>query len=652
MLSAIIIFLILGLGFGALSILVAVNLPAFQLNRLYKKFIGTKNWVVSIMLAAVAGLFVMSMFIFIVLLGGGLSNALNWTAVCFGGFAFGGGIFFVVDMFILRYYKPIPEQNKLQKRIFLGLYYASYVLVLLGVTCLLEGMTPLLTFPLVNGFSINNDKFWVTPDDVIRDGAFTIRFYGLFILTGFVIVYRIGDHKMYQQYGKHGLLDSTLIVALVSGIAGARLWYCIAEGVPFLDAAGNPQWITGIMNGGLAVQGGVIAGILFCALWFKWRNPQYKLFVVADIVIPAILIAQAIGRWGNFFNQEVYGGISAAPEVWNVLLPSWLYNNMVIGGLFRVPFFLIESTLNLVGYVLICVVIKRLTKRWWCIGDGAGLYFIWYGVVRAIMEPLRDPKFIMSGSQGNTPISLAMSIVFIVAGVLFIIGNHLIRYFYEKKKSERRAKLQYDNVIFDFDGTLVNSDIMLYNTFNLLYRKYKPEETITPEETQEFSGPPMAETLKKLFPDQDQELMMNEYKRLSAIREEDVVLYPNVINMLKTLRRNDVVIALFTNKSRSGVLKQMKQLKIDKYFSLVVAQEDLKEPKPSPDGINQIIEKLGLDISRTLFVGDSLYDYQAGQAAGIDTAIVQWSPRLDSTWAPQYIINDAFDVVGVVNATV
>ena len=172
----------------------------------------------------------------------------------------------------------------------------------------------------------------------------------------------MNNNETYKKYGEHGLIDSLFIVAFLAGILGARLWYClILEPEYFL--ANPSEIILGIMKGGLAIQGGAICGFAvgvgFVLIFRKYIDVRFLM----DIAVPTILIAQAIGRWGNFFNQEVYGKI--APD-WIVnILPTIVRKNMFIDGEYRLPLFLIESLINIGGYFFIRYFLGKVWAYWY-----------------------------------------------------------------------------------------------------------------------------------------------------------------------------------------------------------------------------------------------------------------------------------------------
>lgn len=285
------------------------------------------------------------------------------------------------------------------------------ILSLISGFMLLDGLTYLdiLKFPLISGIKIGE--------------SFQIRFYALFILSGAIFVYFLCDAYVFRKYGKHGILENLFYVAFPAGIVGARIWYVIGNWkVERFNE--NPWKAFEMWKGGLAIMGGAVFGALAGIIFIFLRRKYLNLRWTADLVVPTILIAQAIGRWGNFFNQEVYGAIADVNN-W-MFLPATIREQMIIGGDFRVPLFLIESIVNLTGYFVIRYVVGRALAKWTIIGDQAASYMIWYGLTRFIMEPLRNPRYKM-GAGGDW--SWIWSIIFIALGILLIGANHIYNHY-------------------------------------------------------------------------------------------------------------------------------------------------------------------------------------------------------------------------------
>ncbi len=279
-----------------------------------------------------------------------------------------------------------------------------------------------------------NPNLLVLPREFIQIGSFTIYWYAIFILTGAVVTYYVSQYFIKKDGYPHVTLENCFFIVFPAGIIGARIWYVLSSLSEYQD-----NWLN-VFNfrlGGLAIQGGVTLGVLAGIWYFKKYYPKMALRYAMDIVIPNILIAQAIGRWGNFFNQEVYGACLPTAKFW--FLPNFIVeqmsNGICLAGYTAVPLFLYESLLNTIGFILITFVLRKFWKKGRHFGDLAALYFIWYGVVRALLEPLRDSEYIMYIFGIKT--SVATSIAFIIFGIVFMILSRRIDL--RKNKHEKVA---------------------------------------------------------------------------------------------------------------------------------------------------------------------------------------------------------------------
>ncbi len=266
-----------------------------------------------------------------------------------------------------------------------------------------------------------------------------ITWYSVIVLTGAIVAYLVSKYfykkdEAYKTYPD--LLETLFLICFPAGLLGARIWYIFSELDYYLA---DPISMIKIWEGGIAIQGGVIGGVLAGLIVLKVKKVNITFRRMADIVVPNILIAQSIGRWGNFFNQEVYGACIPKENVsW---IPNFILNNMNGGriycrvGYVATPLFLYESLLTLLGFILISIVIRKFyTKR--ADGELGCMYLVYYGIVRIIMEPMRDETYIMR-IFGNMSMSIFMSAVFIVVGVGLFITLKVLQY---KKKKEEIVK--------------------------------------------------------------------------------------------------------------------------------------------------------------------------------------------------------------------
>ncbi|MCI2110937.1 MAG: prolipoprotein diacylglyceryl transferase [Bacilli bacterium] len=323
--------------------------------------------------------------------------------------------------FYLYYYKPKMEPK--QRKLCRILMFVGIPLVFVFFLLWTQGCAPYIAYPLVSGFTISSTGFkWVR--GTYSGGDFHVAFYAFTMLFGVLVCYWVGDHRFYKEFHKHGILDNVAIFAFLCGVLGARVWYVIGNWTrDGFDR--NPASIFAIWNGGLTIMGGALGGVIGGVIFMMLRRKYVNIRWAMDVIVPTILLAQCIGRWGNFLNQEVYGGVVNVADGW-AWLPLFIQKNMQMGlpdGQIHVPLFLIEGTINLAGYFLIAWGIGKTFKRYLAKGDLAGCYFMWYGIIRMILEPFRDSAYNMGA---DNEWSIWSSLVYVILGAGFIVFNHLL----------------------------------------------------------------------------------------------------------------------------------------------------------------------------------------------------------------------------------
>ena len=403
----------------------------------------------------------------------------NYLQAIFGGLIFACSLGVGINSFIIHYYrKGLPE--KLDKVLFYSLMGCIPVVVL-SLFLWTDGFADMggYHYLLPNGISFTQG--FVRPDKGDRPN---IAFYALCILSGAVFVYFLCDHKMYLEYGKHGTLDATFLIAFPAGILGARIAYVIGnwklDGFDARVARGEWWSIFAIWEGGLTILGGAIAGILVGVLVYMKTNKGRSIFRAVDIIVPTILIAQAVGRWGNFFNCEVHGGL--VPEEYWGWLPRIIFNNAhyssAIGngwakeGYLYAPLFFIEFLVNLFGYFVIAHLFGIKLKKITAPGDLAFGYVIWYGFTRVFMEPLRDSAFNM-GQDGYW--SWFWSLMFVAVGTLLIAVNHTVRYVLAQRNNKETNSFSLLTTSIGGAALAISSlTLIIVGTFNMVNNSYSP----------------------------------------------------------------------------------------------------------------------------------------------------------------------------------
>ena len=167
-----------------------------------------------------------------------------------------------------------------------------------------------------------------------------------------------------------------------------------------------------IHNGGLAIHGGIIAGVITLIVYCK--KHKQDILRMLDISVPYVLLAQGIGRWGNFFNQEAHGSLVTKSFLQNLHLPKFIINGMLISGHYYHPTFLYESLLCALGCIILVLIRKLKNIK---LGNTISLYLIWYGIIRFFIEHLRTDSLML----GNLKMAQVISIVMIITGIVMFI---------------------------------------------------------------------------------------------------------------------------------------------------------------------------------------------------------------------------------------
>ncbi|NQL62233.1 prolipoprotein diacylglyceryl transferase [Streptococcus suis] len=239
----------------------------------------------------------------------------------------------------------------------------------------------------------------------IQLGPLEIRWYAICILTGLILgVYLASEEAPRKKISSDDILDFILWAFPIS-IIGARIYYVVFSWDQYKD---NLLDVFAIWNGGIAIYGGLITGALVLYFFTRYRFIETLDFL--DVVAPSVMLAQAIGRWGNFFNQEAYGA-----EVANLdYLPSFIRDQMFIDGAYRQPTFLFESVWNILGFALICVLRRR--PKFLKQGEITAFYLIWYGCGRLLIEGMRTDSLMFFGIRVSQWLS----------GLLILVGISMV----------------------------------------------------------------------------------------------------------------------------------------------------------------------------------------------------------------------------------
>lgn len=240
-------------------------------------------------------------------------------------------------------------------------------------------------------------------------GFIQIYWYSVFIFLGVFFASMVILRETKRQHINQDFMINLIFYGVIFGLIGARLYYVLFNLDYYLI---NPQDIIKVWEGGLAIHGGIIFGLLF--LLFYAHKYKVNIVRLLDIVVVGLIIGQAIGRWGNFFNSEAYGPITTLSFLKSIHLPQFIIDGMNIDGFYRQPTFFYESLWCFIGFILL--VILRRTK-YWKLGMCTSFYLIWYGVERFFVESLRTDSLMFM----NFKVAQIVSLLMVIIGIIWFI---------------------------------------------------------------------------------------------------------------------------------------------------------------------------------------------------------------------------------------
>lgn len=239
---------------------------------------------------------------------------------------------------------------------------------------------------------------------IFNIGNYELRWYSVLIAIAVIIGYVLIVSESRRFKIKKEFMFNMMFWTLIFAIIGARLYY-VAFNLEYYRT--NVLEIFQIWKGGLAIHGALLFGAITIIIYCK----KYKVRVgkILDIIVPALLLGQAIGRWGNFFNSEAYGSIVSYQQLVNMkIIPQFIIDNMFINGSYHLPMFYFESLWCLLGFFL-----SLFLRRRKYIKDGqlVAFYMMWYGVARFVIETFRTDALLFNGIKVARVVSVLMFVI-------------------------------------------------------------------------------------------------------------------------------------------------------------------------------------------------------------------------------------------------
>lgn len=237
-----------------------------------------------------------------------------------------------------------------------------------------------------------------------------IRWYSVILLVavivGISLLIKEGNKYLYRKDFLFNLAFWSIIIGFIS----ARLYYVIFNYKYYMD---NPSSIFKVWEGGLAIHGGLIGGFIMLVLYCKKYN--VRISKVTDMVTIPLLLGQAIGRWGNFFNKEAHGSATTFLELQSKHIPEFIINGMNINGVYYHPTFFYESMWCLLGVIVLWLVKKYKYLK---VGQLTCIYLMWYSFGRFFIEALRTDSLMLYGFKVAQLVSIGL---FIIGLLVFMV---------------------------------------------------------------------------------------------------------------------------------------------------------------------------------------------------------------------------------------
>lgn len=243
-------------------------------------------------------------------------------------------------------------------------------------------------------------------------GPLSVRWYGIIIAVGILLGYFVAQRALVKAGLHKDTLVDIIFYSALFGFIAARIYFVIFQWPYYVE---NPSEIIKIWHGGIAIHGGLIGGFIAGVIVCKVKN--LNPFQIGDIVAPSIILAQGIGRWGNFMNHEAHGGSVSRAFLEQLHLPNFIIENMYINGQYYHPTFLYESIWDVAGFIILVNIRKHLK-----LGETFFLYLTWYSIGRFFIEGLRTDSLMLTS---NIRVAQLVSILLILISISLIVYRRI-----------------------------------------------------------------------------------------------------------------------------------------------------------------------------------------------------------------------------------
>lgn len=245
-------------------------------------------------------------------------------------------------------------------------------------------------------------------------GPIEVHWYGIIIGSGLALALFLAIRESNLRGLPKDTFADLMLWAIPIAIISARIYYVAFEWGYYKNHLAD---IPKIWNGGIAIHGALIGSVITTIIFSRKRGLTF--WKIADIAAPSIILGQAIGRWGNFMNQEAHGGPTTRTFLESLHLPNFIVNQMDINGTYYQPTFLYESVWDFTGFLLLILLRRANLRR----GEMFLSYVIWYSIGRFFVEGMRTDSLMLTSTLRMAQV---ISIVLVLASLVIL--------FYRRKK--------------------------------------------------------------------------------------------------------------------------------------------------------------------------------------------------------------------------
>ena len=392
--------------------------------------------------------------------------------------------------------------------------------------------------------------------DVFWLDTIGIRVSALLFLCGVILTYLLVSWREKQHGYSQISGNRVLTVCLAGGLLLGRLFW-VPEN--FSAYSGNPLKILYLPDGGIDFSGVMAGSLLFLIVYaVRIRRMPVRLL---DTVMPCLLLCWAIVRLGR---------VSESPGVWFGIL-FFLFVFLFL--------FLFYTKLNVRG---VCVSVSLLAA----------------GAERIVSAAFGLDPYAEKG--------LIPAVMIIAAGLILLLAS--------LRQNNRKPV-----ILFDLDGTLIDSQEMVAECFRRMFIKYGKEEDFTEEVRKKVFGPPLREMLAELFPGPDPDMLCEEYRKIQEGMSGNglVKLFDGARQVLESLKRKGYTLGIVSSRLTDSCRFWTRELGISGFFSVILGRDAFERPKPYPDGILEACRKLKAGHDSCIYIGDNGSDVEAARRAGV-----------------------------------